>query len=192
MLLHGLVASGIYWGAAYDRLGHNHRLVVPDLLGFGRSPRPTSGYGPDDHVRALVTCLDELGVAEPVTIGAHSLGTLIAIRLAATHPDRVSRVVAFGPPVYPDRRSALAHVGATSPMDPCSCSGPPHSLRGCAPDLSPGGAPSGLPPLAPCTHESSPTSAFSSSPRTPVRSFPARWSGISPVSQTVAGWGRGS
>jgi pimeloyl-ACP methyl ester carboxylesterase len=67
-------------------------------------------------VRALLGCLDELGVTEPATIGAHSLGALIAIRLAAMHPDRVRSVVAFGPPMYPDRQSALAHVGATSPM----------------------------------------------------------------------------
>lgn len=116
VLLHGLVASGIYWGGAYDALAQQHRLVVPDLLGFGRSPRPLSGYGPDDHVRALVTCLDELDITEPAVIGAHSLGSLIAIRLAATHPDRVAGIVAFGSPLYPDRPSALAHVGGTSPM----------------------------------------------------------------------------
>src|ERR1700730_5572678 len=78
-LLHGLVASGMYWGGAYDTLARQHRLVVLDLLGFGRSPRPPSGYGPDDHVRALLTCLDELEVSEPATVGAHSLGSLIAI-----------------------------------------------------------------------------------------------------------------
>jgi pimeloyl-ACP methyl ester carboxylesterase len=93
--------------------GRRHR---PDLLGYGRSPRPASGYGPNDHVRALLTCLDERDVSEPATICGHSLGGLIAIRLAATHPDRVNGVVAFGPPLYPDRQSALAHVGGTSPM----------------------------------------------------------------------------
>lgn len=116
VLLHGLVASGLYWGATYDRLGSDRRLVVPDLLGFGRSPRPPSGYGPDDHVHALVTCLDELGVTEPATIGAHSLGSLIAIRLAATLPDRVANIVVFGPPLYSDPVSALRHVGGTSAM----------------------------------------------------------------------------
>jgi len=63
VLLHGLVASGIYWGGAFDRLGEQHRLVVPDLLGFGRSPRPADGYGPDDHIDAIITCLDDLGIA---------------------------------------------------------------------------------------------------------------------------------
>ncbi len=116
VLLHGLVASGVFWGGAYDRLADHHRLVVPDLLGFGRSPRPASGYGPDDHAEALGACLDDLGVTEPVVIGAHSLGTLIGLRLAATNPERVAGVVAFGPPLYPDPGAAHAHVSATGPM----------------------------------------------------------------------------
>ncbi len=116
LLLHGLVASGIFWGGAYDRLADHHRLLVPDLLGFGRSPRPASGYGPDDHATAVLACLDDLGIDEPVVIGAHSLGALIALRLAATHPERVLAVVAFGPPLYPNSGAARAHVAATSPM----------------------------------------------------------------------------
>ncbi|MEO7573471.1 MAG: alpha/beta hydrolase [Acidimicrobiales bacterium] len=116
LLLHGLVASGIYWGGAYDRLAAQHRLVVPDLLGFGHSPRPVTGYGPDDHADAVVGCLDALGIDAPVVIGAHSLGTLIALRLASSRPERVAAIVAFGPPIYPDPATATAHVGATSPM----------------------------------------------------------------------------
>lgn len=116
VLLHGLVGSGLYWGGAYDRLAKVHRLVVPDLLGFGRSPRPASGYAAGDHARAVLDCLDELGIDEPVVIGAHSLGGLVALRLAATCPERVHAIVGFGPPVYPDPAAALAHVTATSPM----------------------------------------------------------------------------
>ncbi len=116
LLLHGLVASGMFWGGAYDRLADDHRLLVPDLLGFGRSARPASGYGPDDHATAVLACLDDLGIEEPVVIGAHSLGALIALRLAATHPERVLAVVAFGPPLYPNAGAARAHVSATSPM----------------------------------------------------------------------------
>jgi len=116
LLLHGLIASGIFWGGAYDRLADHHRLLVPDLLGFGRSPRPASGYGPDEHAAAVLACLDDLGIDEPVVIGAHSLGTLIALRLAVTDPGRVAAIVAFGPPLYPSPAAARAHAGATSPM----------------------------------------------------------------------------
>lgn len=116
VLLHGLGGSSRYWGATYDRLGHDHRVIVPDLLGFGRSPRPAHGYGLEDHAGAVLACIDELYPGEQFSIGAHSLGTLVALQLAANHPERVTNVVAFGPPLYPDQGSARRHVGATSPM----------------------------------------------------------------------------
>ncbi|MGI8777358.1 MAG: alpha/beta fold hydrolase [Acidimicrobiales bacterium] len=116
LLLHGLVASGIFWGGAYDRLVERHRLVVPDLLGFGGSDRPDGRYGPDDHVQAVVECLDVLGVHEPVTIGAHSLGCVVGLRMAATHPERVAGLVGFGPPIYANRTDARARIGSSGPM----------------------------------------------------------------------------
>jgi len=116
LLLHGLVASGIFWGGAYDFLAGSHRLVVPDLLGFGGSDRPDSRYGPDDHAQAVVECLDALGIDEPVTIGAHSLGCLVGLRMAVTHPERVTGLVGFGPPIYGSRAEARSRIGASGPM----------------------------------------------------------------------------
>ena len=110
MLLHGLGGSNAYWGSAYDTLAETGRLVVPDLLGFGASPRPPSGYAAADHVRALATVLDEVGVTGPVVVGAHSVGCLVAFALAEEHPDLVAGVVAFCPPLYPDGSIALERV----------------------------------------------------------------------------------
>jgi pimeloyl-ACP methyl ester carboxylesterase len=110
LLLHGLGGSNAYWGAAYDTLAGTGRLVVPDLLGFGASPRPPSGYTVNDHVRALANVLDELGVTGPVIVGGHSLGCLLALALAAQYPDLVAGVVAFCPPLYPDEATARDRV----------------------------------------------------------------------------------
>lgn len=116
LLLHGLVGSSRYWGVTYDQLAQGHELIVPDLLGFGRSPKPPTGYTPDDHVERLVAVLDELGVTGPALIGTHSAGSIIALRLALRYPGRVSAVVAFGPPLYRDGTSARAHLAAMGPM----------------------------------------------------------------------------
>lgn len=110
VLLHGLGASNAYWGAAYDVLAGTGRLVVPDLLGFGASPRPASGYTVDGHLRALTAMLDQLNVTGPVVVGAHSLGGLLALALAERRPDLVAGVVAVCPPLYPDERSARERI----------------------------------------------------------------------------------
>ncbi len=64
----------------------------------------------------MVTALDALGVDQPAIIGAHSLGTVVALRLAATHPERVARLTAFGPPLYADAESARRKVRSASTM----------------------------------------------------------------------------
>ena len=116
VLLHGLVGSGLYWGGAFDRLADRHLLVVPDLLGFGRSPRPANGYTADDHVAAVIACLDEVAAVGPAVVGGHSAGAVLALRLAAAHPERVRAVVAFGPPLYATPDDARGHLAGLGPM----------------------------------------------------------------------------
>lgn len=111
VLLHGLFASGRYWGASYDNLANTSTLLVPDLAGFGRSLQVADGFGPDVHADLVAQTMRELGLGEqPVLIGAHSLGCLIAIRLAARHPDLVAGLVAFSPPLYRDEESARRYL----------------------------------------------------------------------------------
>ncbi len=116
VLLHGFIGSGRYWGAAFDALAEDHRLLVPDLLGFGASPKPASGYGADEHAGAVAAALAEAGVDEPVVIGAHSFGTLVALRLAVLRPGLVASIVAFGPPLYPSPEAARQRLAATGPF----------------------------------------------------------------------------
>ena len=112
LLLHGLGGSNAYWGASYDVLAESGRVIVPDLLGFGASPRPLSGYTAADHVKALVSLLDELGVDEPIVVGAHSFGCLLAFALAEQHPDRVAGIIALCPPLYPDEATARERIAS--------------------------------------------------------------------------------
>jgi pimeloyl-ACP methyl ester carboxylesterase len=115
-LLHGLGASNRYWGSAYDYLGVGHRLVVPDLLGFGASPRPDHGYGPDEHAEAIAACLGAAEVLEPAVLAAHSAGVIVALRLAATRPELVRAVIAVGPPIYKNAQDARRHLAALGAM----------------------------------------------------------------------------
>ena len=112
LLLHGMLGSSRFWGADYDRLGSDGRVIVVDLLGFGSSPRPDGRYDLDDHVDAILATLDELGIDDAVVIGAHSLGCVIALGLADRAPERVAGIVMFGPPIYTSPGQARARMSA--------------------------------------------------------------------------------
>jgi haloalkane dehalogenase len=96
LLLHGEPS----WSVLYRKMipilvAAGHRVVCPDLVGFGRSDKPTRI---EDHsyarhvewVRALV--FDTLDLHR-VTLVGQDWGGLIGLRLAAEHPDRFSRIV---------------------------------------------------------------------------------------------------
>ncbi|MDN4159748.1 haloalkane dehalogenase [Nocardioides abyssi] len=97
LLLHGEPTwSFLYRHVVAELVAAGLRAVVPDLVGFGRSDKPTR---PEDHsfarhvawVRALA--LDHLGLTD-VTLVGQDWGGLIGLRLVAEHPDRFARVVA--------------------------------------------------------------------------------------------------
>jgi pimeloyl-ACP methyl ester carboxylesterase len=71
-----------------------HRVILPELLGHGRSDRPTHAY----HYRMelwaeqVAALLDHLGLEDAV-VGGVSLGANVSLQLAVTHPARVRALV---------------------------------------------------------------------------------------------------
>ena len=74
-----------------------HRVLVPDLPGFGYSSKPTDiDYTTDFFVDALVGLLDGLGIGRCSLVG-NSLGGGVSIRAALDHPQRVEKLVLMAP-----------------------------------------------------------------------------------------------
>ena len=64
-------------------------MIAIDLRGHGESERdPTSAYRPESYVDEVVRVPDAKQVADALVVG-HATGALVAIRMAALHPDRV-------------------------------------------------------------------------------------------------------
>lgn len=90
--LHGFPVSGHLWSSVVPLLPPGHRVVVLDLLGYGRSDRPLGrGVGIGAHAARVAALLDELRIDRACVIG-HGLGGAIAQVLALRHPARVSRL----------------------------------------------------------------------------------------------------
>ena len=73
-----------------------HRVIVPDLPGYGASDKPETQYSLDFFVAALSGLLDALDIQRCVLVG-NSLGGAIAIKLALDQPQRVSKLVLMAP-----------------------------------------------------------------------------------------------
>lgn len=101
VLLHGFASDfelnwrGSRWIETLTRAG---RLVVGlDFRGHGASAKPhdDAAYGEERLAADVITLLQHLEIGEADVIG-YSMGGRVALRLAATTPDRLGRVVAGG------------------------------------------------------------------------------------------------
>jgi len=73
-----------------------HRVVAPDLIGFGRSDKPVEreDYTYQRHVDWLRALLFDRLDLRGITLVCQDWGGLLGLRLVAEHPDRFARVVA--------------------------------------------------------------------------------------------------
>jgi 3-oxoadipate enol-lactonase/4-carboxymuconolactone decarboxylase len=92
VLMLGSLGSALrMWDAQAAALAGPYRVVRADLRGHGASPAPPGPYAIDDLVGDVVALLDTLAVDTAHVVGL-SLGGMTAMRLAAVHPERVSRL----------------------------------------------------------------------------------------------------
>jgi pimeloyl-ACP methyl ester carboxylesterase len=96
VLLHGLGATNSSMLPTLAELSHDHRVLAPDLPGFGESAKPLRAYHPAFYARWLHALLDATHVERALLVG-NSMGGRVAIEMALRHPARVERLVLFAP-----------------------------------------------------------------------------------------------
>ena len=102
LFLHGLGTTSRLWADVVRDLERDHRSVVPDLVGCGRSERPRRRHcSPAAQAQLLIGLLDEMGQDAAVVIG-HDIGGMVAVHLAALAPDRVRALVLIAAPLHED------------------------------------------------------------------------------------------
>lgn len=104
VLVHGIGVSGRYFRALTGELRGRARVLVPDLPGFGDSPRPEKPLTVAAHADVVAALCAELGLDRPVLVG-HSMGTQIVTEAALRHPGLASGVVLVGPVADPRART---------------------------------------------------------------------------------------
>ena len=89
LLIHAFPYDGRLWDAQVDELSATHSVIVPDLPGFGRSPRPVGNPSLDDWADALVRHCRGFGVERAIVSGC-SIGGYIAFAMLRQHSDFVA------------------------------------------------------------------------------------------------------
>jgi pimeloyl-ACP methyl ester carboxylesterase len=98
IMLHGMTATWQVFETTIPFLAVRWRVVAADLRGHGRSGRVADRYTLRDYVRDIGALHRHLS-DEPAVVVGSSLGAMIAIGLAAEHPDAVRAVVLEDPPL---------------------------------------------------------------------------------------------
>lgn len=92
VLLHGFPETNYAWRHQIPVLAANHRVIAPDLRGYGETEKPATGYDKRSMAQDIVALLDTLGIDKVALVG-HDRGARVATRLAKDHPQRVDRLV---------------------------------------------------------------------------------------------------
>ena len=95
VFLHGGLSNSDYFGLQVPEVARRHRVICVDSRGHGRSTRNTQPFGYDLMTDDVVALLDHLQIPRAAIVG-WSDGAIIGLDMAMRHPDRVSRLFAFG------------------------------------------------------------------------------------------------
>jgi pimeloyl-ACP methyl ester carboxylesterase len=98
LLLHQTPRSWREYAEVLPILGERYRAIAMDTLGFGDSARSADGTVSIERWAAVaVELLDHLGIDRAHVVGHHT-GGVIAVEMAASHPDRVAGLVLSSTP----------------------------------------------------------------------------------------------
>ncbi|NMM18251.1 MAG: alpha/beta hydrolase [Cellulomonas sp.] len=120
VLVHGLGVSARYYHPLTEQLALGGRVFVPDMPGFGRSPRPAHPLSVPALARVIADLIVDRGLVAPVVVG-HSMGAQVVTELVVAHPGVVTRLVLLGPVVNTEERTAVwqaARLGQDSVREP--------------------------------------------------------------------------
>jgi len=93
IFIHGLGSSGyMEWRRNLETVAERHRVLAPDLPGYGRTDKPRVRYTIPYFARFIRSYMEESGLRSAALIGA-SLGGRVALEVALEEPKRVRKLV---------------------------------------------------------------------------------------------------
>lgn len=95
ILLHGGLGNSNYWGFQVPALAQHYEVIVMDSRGHGRSTWDGKPIGYHLMASDVIALMDALHIPKAAIVG-WSDGAIIGLDIAIHHPDRLTRLFAFG------------------------------------------------------------------------------------------------
>mgnify|MGYP001822965434 FL=1 len=116
ILLHGIGASVEDWLLNVHALAERHRVYALDMVGFGRSDKPSAPYTAPYMAQFVKDFMDCLGI-DRAHLAGHSMGGGVALQFVIRFPEKVQKLVlaasaGLGKKLYlPFRVCTLPRIG---------------------------------------------------------------------------------
>ena len=107
LFLHGFDSSLLEFRRIYPYLKNNFQLIIPDLLGFGFSPRIfNTQYNPENIILNLIDLIKELNITKKIKIVGASMGGSAALQLSKEIANNIDKIILLSPAgLFEDSRS---------------------------------------------------------------------------------------
>ncbi|MFJ2771165.1 alpha/beta fold hydrolase [Streptomyces sp. NPDC087300] len=115
VLLHGFPQTHLMWRHVAAELAVEHRVICPDLRGYGASDKPAAVSAATYAKRTMAADVVALARAlghERFALAGHDRGALVAIRAGLDHPDVVTHLASLDVLPTPDMWDVLHGTSA--------------------------------------------------------------------------------
>jgi pimeloyl-ACP methyl ester carboxylesterase len=102
VFIHGFASSLDVWDGVMSEVAKTHRVLALDLKGFGWTDRPEGDYSPAAQTRLVLRLMDARGIDQAALV-AHSWGASVALAVALSAPQRVTRLALYDAWVYEEQ-----------------------------------------------------------------------------------------
>jgi pimeloyl-ACP methyl ester carboxylesterase len=109
VFVHGLSGSTRWWFRNVRTIAERHRIYLVDLPGFGTMRSLRGRFVLAETATWLSEWMEAAGLERAHLVG-HSMGGYASVRLAASRPELVRRLVLVAPAGVPAERSMLGHL----------------------------------------------------------------------------------
>ena len=105
LLLHGNPTSSYLWRNVIPHLSPLGRAIAPDLIGYGKSDKPTIEYRVFDQIKYMEGFIKALGL-EDITLVVHDWGSAVGLHIAMAHPELIKAIAS---PIKPPTTIAVSN-----------------------------------------------------------------------------------